>query len=55
MTTPREFERLSRYERQATLKFVADRDGIESALYRALANKPGWLLKHRSQIGEQTT
>jgi hypothetical protein len=39
--TPKEFERLSREERQETLKFVADRDGIESGLYRKLAAKHG--------------
>jgi len=33
--TSQEFERLSREESQSALKYVADRDGIDSPLYRA--------------------
>ena len=53
--TPKEFERLDREERIAALKYASNVHGYESDTYRALANKHGWLLKHRSQIGEQTT
>jgi hypothetical protein len=42
--TNREFESMSREERLATLRFVQDRDGIDSPLYTALAAQHQWLL-----------
>jgi hypothetical protein len=49
--TNREFERLDRVQRLATLKFVADRDGIDSPLYTALAAQHQWLLGRDSGGG----
>jgi len=44
MTTHKEFERQNREQRLATLKFVADRDGIDSPLYHSLAAQHQYLL-----------
>jgi hypothetical protein len=46
--TNREFERLDRSERLATLKFVADRDGYDSPLYVSLACQ--WLLNKSNGV-----
>ena len=45
LMTPQEFERLDRERRLAILKFVADRDGIDSQLYRSLAVHHEYLLE----------
>jgi hypothetical protein len=42
--TNREFERLDREERLAALKWVADRDGVDSPLYASLSAQHEWLL-----------
>jgi hypothetical protein len=41
----KEFSRLDRDERLAALRFVADRDGVESMLYRRLAATHQQLLR----------
>jgi hypothetical protein len=46
--TNQEFERLDRQERLATLKFVADRDGLDSQLYQSLAAQHQFLLLGRT-------
>jgi hypothetical protein len=45
MTRHAEFERMSREQRLTALKFVADRDGIDSHLYRSLAAHHQYLLE----------
>jgi hypothetical protein len=48
MTTHKEFEAMNREQRLATLKFVADRDGVDSPLYTSLAAQHTWLLSRDS-------
>jgi hypothetical protein len=53
MTTHREFERMSREERLAALKFLADRDGIDSPLYTSLAAQHEWLLDRSNGVTQR--
>ena len=48
--TNREFERLDRNERLATLRFVQDRDGPDSPLYVALATQHEWLVNRTNGV-----
>jgi hypothetical protein len=50
--THKEFERLSREDRLATLRFVQDRDGIDSPLYHSLANQHQHLLNKTNGTGK---
>jgi hypothetical protein len=48
--TNRDFGRLNREERLATLKFIADHDGIDSPFYYSLACQHEFLLNASNGI-----
>jgi hypothetical protein len=48
--TNHEFSELDREQRLATLKFVADRDGVESEIYVRLAKQHRMLLLESSGV-----
>jgi hypothetical protein len=48
--TNQEFAELDREQRLATLKFVADRDGVESETYVRLANQHRKILIERGNL-----
>jgi hypothetical protein len=52
--TNREFEALDREQRLATLKFVQDRDGVDSPLYCAPAAQHEFLLGRAYGIGRRS-